>query len=155
MSRLTVIVAATKTNGIGSNSRLPWRLPADMKYFAQVTSNAPEGKHNYVVMGRNTWESIPKRFRPLPKRMNVVITRNTDYDLYVIRVRLVGFILLILLEGEQIVLPLSSTTIWNQRWSLYRYRPMCTEDSLSEEPKSIRKQLDFLFQPRNLALTEY
>jgi hypothetical protein len=84
MSRLTIIVAATTSNGIGSNSRLPWRLPAEMKYFARVTSNAPEGKQNYVVMGRNTWESIPKRFRPLVRRVNVVISRNPDYDLYAI-----------------------------------------------------------------------
>jgi len=81
MSRLTIVVAATRSNGIGSNSRLPWRLPKELKYFAQLTSIAPEGKKNYVVMGRNTWESIPKKFRPLPNRMNVVITRNPSYDL--------------------------------------------------------------------------
>jgi len=86
MSRLTIIVATTRSNGIGSNSRLPWRLPKEMKYFAQVTSNAPDGKQNYVIMGRNTWESIPKKFRPLSKRMNVVISRNPEYDLYAIRV---------------------------------------------------------------------
>ena len=86
MSRLTIIVAATRSNGIGSHSRLPWRLPKEMKYFAQVTSNAPDEKQNVVIMGRNTWESIPKKFRPLPKRMNVVISRNTEYDLYAIPV---------------------------------------------------------------------
>lgn len=81
MSRLTIIVAATKSNGIGQNSRLPWRLPKEMAYFAHVTSNAPEGKSNAVVMGRKTWESIPKKFRPLPKRTNIVISRNKDYPL--------------------------------------------------------------------------
>ncbi|KAF8622481.1 hypothetical protein AX15_006997 [Amanita polypyramis BW_CC] len=81
MLRLTIIVAATKTNGIGRNSGLPWRLAKEMKYFARATSNAPEGAINTVVMGRNTWESIPKKFRPLPNRMNVVISRNKDYDL--------------------------------------------------------------------------
>ncbi|KAF6766057.1 dihydrofolate reductase [Ephemerocybe angulata] len=64
MSRLTIIVAATKSNGIGQNGQLPWRLPKEIKYFAQVTSNAPEGTQNAVIMGRNTWESIPKKFRP-------------------------------------------------------------------------------------------
>lgn len=81
MSRLTIIVAATKSNGIGLNGQLPWRLPKEIKYFAQVTSNAPEGTQNAVIMGRNTWESIPKKFRPLPNRLNVVITSNPDYAL--------------------------------------------------------------------------
>ncbi|CAL1695735.1 unnamed protein product [Somion occarium] len=83
MSRLTLIVAATLENGIGQNSTLPWRLPKEMAYFARTTSNAPEGKRNAVVMGRNTWESIPPKFRPLKNRVNVVITRNRDYHLYV------------------------------------------------------------------------
>ena len=80
---LIVIVAATKANGIGVNGRLPWRLPGDMAYFARITSNAPEGYTNAVIMGRKTWESIPLKFRPLPKRVNLVISRNCDYDLYV------------------------------------------------------------------------
>lgn len=83
MARLTIIVAATKSNGIGQNARLPWRLPKEMAYFAQVTSNAPEGRANSVIMGRNTWESIPKKFRPLKNRVNVVISRNKEYQLYV------------------------------------------------------------------------
>ncbi|KIM48222.1 hypothetical protein M413DRAFT_439942 [Hebeloma cylindrosporum] len=81
MSRLTIIVAATKVNGIGVNARLPWRLPKEMKYFAQVTTSAPEGSQNAVIMGRNTWESIPTKFRPLPKRTNIVISRNATYNL--------------------------------------------------------------------------
>ncbi|EIW86745.1 hypothetical protein CONPUDRAFT_95552 [Coniophora puteana RWD-64-598 SS2] len=82
MSNLTLIVAATKTNGIGKNGNLPWRLPKEMKYFARVTSGAPEGFSNMVIMGRNTWESIPAQFRPLPKRLNVVISRNSAYELF-------------------------------------------------------------------------
>jgi len=81
MSRLTLIVAATKANGIGQDSRLPWHLPREMAYFARVTSAAPEGYMNAVIMGRNTWESIPRKFRPLPKRMNIVISRNENYKL--------------------------------------------------------------------------
>jgi dihydrofolate reductase len=81
MSKLTIIVAATKSNGIGQNARLPWRLPAEMAYFARVTSHAPEGQQNSVIMGRNTWESIPTKFRPLKNRINVVISRNKDYNL--------------------------------------------------------------------------
>lgn len=83
MSRLTLIVAATSTNGIGKGGKLPWRLPKEMSYFAKVTIAAPEGKMNTVIMGRNTWESIPPRFKPLQKRANIVISRNKDLDLYV------------------------------------------------------------------------
>lgn len=53
-----------------------------MSFFRQITSAAPEGSMNAVVMGRATWESIPKKFRPLPKRLNIVISRNTQYELY-------------------------------------------------------------------------
>ncbi|KAF8078645.1 dihydrofolate reductase [Lyophyllum atratum] len=81
MLYLTIIVAATKTNGIGQNSALPWRLAREMKYFAQVTTAAPEGQANAVVMGRNTWESIPKKYRPLPQRVNIVTSRNENYEL--------------------------------------------------------------------------
>ena len=81
MTRLTLIVAATLTNGIGQNSRLPWRLPQEMAYFARATTNASDDTVNAVVMGRNTWESTPERFRPLKERLNIVITRNKDYQL--------------------------------------------------------------------------
>ncbi|KAI1797925.1 dihydrofolate reductase [Ganoderma leucocontextum] len=81
MARLTVIVASTRNNGIGQNSRLPWRLPKEMAYFKRVTTSAPEGSMNAVVMGRNTWESIPQKFRPLDKRLNLVISTNKHYQL--------------------------------------------------------------------------
>ena len=81
MTRLTLIVAATVANGIGQGSRLPWRLPKEMAFFARATTNAPDGTVNAVVMGRNTWESIPDRFRPLKERLNIVISRNKEYQL--------------------------------------------------------------------------
>jgi len=81
MFRLTIIVAATKSNGIGKNASLPWRLPKEMKHFTLATSTAPEGKLNAVIMGRNTWESIPMKYRPLPNRINIVTTRNKNYEL--------------------------------------------------------------------------
>ncbi|KAG6857540.1 hypothetical protein H0H87_000139 [Tephrocybe sp. NHM501043] len=81
MLRLTIIVAATKTNGIGQNAGLPWRLPREMKYFAQVTTATPEGTTNAVLMGRNTWESIPEKYRPLSRRVNLVTSRNVDHEL--------------------------------------------------------------------------
>ncbi|KAG2044875.1 dihydrofolate reductase-like domain-containing protein [Suillus americanus] len=81
MSHLTIIVAATKSNGIGQHGKLPWRLSKEMAYFARVTSTAPERQKNAVIMGRKTWESIPANFRPLSKRLNVVISHNKDYEL--------------------------------------------------------------------------
>ncbi|VDB91839.1 unnamed protein product [Peniophora sp. CBMAI 1063] len=79
--RLTVVVAATPTHGIGKSGGLPWRLPREMKYFARVTTSAPENRKNAVIMGRNTWESIPLRFRPLLNRTNVVLTSKLAYTL--------------------------------------------------------------------------
>jgi len=80
MSRVTLIVAATTNNGIGQAGKLPWRLPQEMQYFARVTTGEPDdkGKKNAVVMGRATWESIPRRFRPLPGRINFVVSQQAD-----------------------------------------------------------------------------
>ncbi|KAH9166695.1 dihydrofolate reductase-like domain-containing protein [Lactarius sanguifluus] len=89
MSRVTLIVAATTNNGIGHAGKLPWRLPQEMQYFAKVTSGkdttqdvgGDKNRKNAVVMGRATWESIPQRFRPLAGRINIVVSRQADYDL--------------------------------------------------------------------------
>lgn len=53
---------------------MPWHLPEDMAHFRTVTSGAP------VIMGRKTWDSLPPKFRPLPKRVNIVITRQDDWS---------------------------------------------------------------------------
>ncbi|KAM0334184.1 hypothetical protein ACHAQA_001204 [Verticillium albo-atrum] len=78
---LTLIVAATRTMGIGLQGTLPWTgLKREMAYFARVTKrlppSAPPAALNAVIMGRKTWESIPPRFRPLKGRLNVVISRS-------------------------------------------------------------------------------
>ncbi|GAA5904424.1 dihydrofolate reductase [Sporobolomyces salmoneus] len=82
---LTLIVAATRSNAIGRSSSLPWRLSNEMAYFARITkgesSKAEEGEKNVVVMGRKSWEGIPKKFRPLQGRRNVVVSRQEGYDL--------------------------------------------------------------------------
>lgn len=70
---IALVVAMAENNCIGKNGTLPWHLPEDMKHFKEVTM----GKT--VVMGRKTWESIPDKFRPLPGRKNVVITRQETY----------------------------------------------------------------------------
>jgi dihydrofolate reductase/thymidylate synthase len=78
MATLSIIVAATPKGGIGKDGALPWRLPEDMAHFKRVTcavsEDGPAKKSNAVIMGRKTWESIPEKFRPLPGRINVVLT---------------------------------------------------------------------------------
>eukprot|EP01045_Picozoa_sp_COSAG04_P048030 COSAG04_NODE_18218_length_448_cov_1.017192_1_plen_105_part_10 len=75
-----LVVAMDAKRGIGIEWRLPWHLPGDMAYFRSLTmaTHVPRAK-NAVLMGRRTWESIPERFQPLPKRRNVILTRQTDY----------------------------------------------------------------------------
>jgi dihydrofolate reductase len=69
------LIAAVPRNGaIGKNNGLLWREPEDQKHFRRVTMGCP------VIMGRKTWDSLPERFRPLPGRRNVVITRNAAWQ---------------------------------------------------------------------------
>jgi dihydrofolate reductase/thymidylate synthase len=75
-----VVVAADEANGIGRSGGLPWRLPGDLAFFKRLTTTAPEGRTNAVIMGRRTWESIPTRVRPLPGRLNVVVSRSRALD---------------------------------------------------------------------------
>ena len=74
MSKISIIVAASNNLVIGKDNDLPWSLPSDLKNFKKVTEGS------FVIMGRKCWESIPEKFRPLPKRDNIVITRNSEYD---------------------------------------------------------------------------
>ncbi len=62
-----------KNGVIGMGNQLPWRLPDDMAWFKRITMGKP------IVMGRKTYESIPSKFRPLPGRHNIVVSRNPDY----------------------------------------------------------------------------
>ncbi len=66
----SIIVAMAENRVIGRNNKLPWYLPNDLKYFKSVTMGKP------IIMGRKTFESIGK---PLPGRLNIVITRNTEW----------------------------------------------------------------------------
>jgi len=78
--RLQMIVAATESLGIGINGGLPWRIKRDMKFFKDKTTETHEtGKLNAVIMGRKSWESIPAKFRPLPGRLNIVISSQPEY----------------------------------------------------------------------------
>lgn len=68
------LIWAQSTSGIiGRDGGIPWQLPEDMARFKELTMG------HTVVMGRRTWESLPARFRPLPGRRNVVLTRNPQY----------------------------------------------------------------------------
>ncbi|WP_104178505.1 dihydrofolate reductase [Cryobacterium sp. Y50] len=69
-----LIWAQSRGGVIGADGGLPWQLPEDLAHFRSVTRGGA------VVMGRRTWESIPKRFRPLAGRHNVVVTRQRDWD---------------------------------------------------------------------------
>ena len=69
-----VLVAAIARGGvIGRDGAVPWHLPDDMARFREITLGHP------VVMGRKTWDSLPERFRPLPDRRNIVVTRNAEW----------------------------------------------------------------------------
>lgn len=72
--KISIIVAAAENNAIGKNNRLIWRLPDDMKFFREKTAG------HCVVTGRKNYESIPDKFRPLPDRVNIVVTRSKTYE---------------------------------------------------------------------------
>ena len=67
---VSIIVAMAKARVIGKENDMPWHLPADLQHFRKVTTGKP------IIMGRKTYESIG---RPLPKRHNIIISRNSDY----------------------------------------------------------------------------
>lgn len=70
---ISLIAAISQNNSIGKDNTLPWNIPEDLKHFKDVTSG------HIVLMGRNTWESIPEKFRPLSNRKNIVITSDKYY----------------------------------------------------------------------------
>lgn len=62
-----------RTGAMGVNGGMPWRLSPDLRYFKEMTIGCP------VIMGRGTWDAMPPKFRPLPGRENIVVTRNPDF----------------------------------------------------------------------------
>ncbi|KAI8596794.1 dihydrofolate reductase-like domain-containing protein [Dissophora ornata] len=101
MRSFSIVVAADQASGIGLRGGLPWRLRKDMVHFLSLTSKVPLHRTlgglvaqatedsgamenriqrvNACIMGRKTWESIPKKFRPLNDRFNIIISRNPQY----------------------------------------------------------------------------
>lgn len=72
MSRLSLVVARAANNVIGSQGAIPWHIPEDMRHFRDITLGKP------CIMGRRTWESLPKK--PLPGRLNIVVSRDPAYS---------------------------------------------------------------------------
>lgn len=71
---LSVIAVIGRNRELGKDGRLLWRIPEDMRRFRTLTMDHP------VIMGRKTWESLPEKFRPLPGRTNIVVTRQVSYE---------------------------------------------------------------------------
>ena len=74
MTKLGLIFARARNGVIGRDGGLPWHLPEDLAHFKQLTIGSP------VIMGRKTWDSLPPRFRPLPGRVNIVVTRQPGWQ---------------------------------------------------------------------------
>ncbi|MDO9134995.1 MAG: dihydrofolate reductase [Hydrogenophaga sp.] len=72
--RLHLIFARAANGVIGKDNALPWHLPEDMAHFKRTTLGCP------VIMGRKTWDSLPPKFRPLPGRLNIVVTRDAQWQ---------------------------------------------------------------------------
>lgn len=72
--RINLIFARAANGVIGRDGKLPWHLPEDLAHFKRHTAGAP------VIMGRKTWDSLPPRFRPLPGRRNLVVTRDPAWQ---------------------------------------------------------------------------
>lgn len=72
--KLHLIYARARNGTIGKDNQMPWHLPEDLAHFKRITLGQP------VIMGRKTWDSLPARFRPLPGRLNMVVTRQTDWQ---------------------------------------------------------------------------
>ena len=86
-NKFSIISSMTKTNrGIGFMNKLPWKTTKegkeDLAFFSYLTSEVKrsESINNTVIMGRKTWESLPKSKKPLPKRTNIILTRNSQFD---------------------------------------------------------------------------
>ncbi|MDB5872373.1 MAG: folA [Ramlibacter sp.] len=71
--KLGMIYARARNGVIGKDGVMPWHVPEDMAHFKQLTMGSP------VIMGRKTWDSLPPKFRPLPGRRNIVVTRRADW----------------------------------------------------------------------------
>jgi dihydrofolate reductase len=72
--KLNLIFGRAANGVIGKDNTIPWRLPEDMAHLREVTMG------HHVIMGRKTWDSLPEKFRPLPGRTNIVVTRQAGWQ---------------------------------------------------------------------------
>ena len=72
--KLHLIYARARNGVIGKDNQMPWHLPEDLAHFKRVTLGQP------VIMGRKTWDSLPAKFRPLPGRLHIVVTRQGNWQ---------------------------------------------------------------------------
>lgn len=72
--KVSIIAAVAENRAIGKNNDLIWHLPDDLRFFKKTTTGSP------IIMGRKNYESIPEKYRPLPNRKNIVVTRQKDYQ---------------------------------------------------------------------------
>ena len=73
LTKYKIIVAVDSKGGIGKDNKIPWNYPEDLKYFSKITKG---NRQNSVIMGRKTWDSLSKKYRPLPERNNIVLSKN-------------------------------------------------------------------------------
>lgn len=123
MTQITLIAAVAENGCIGINNSMPWHLPEDFKFFRTYTAGKP------VLMGRKTWESLPKK--PLPNRRNIIITRQSDYsaDGAELAASLAAAIALCRDEAE--VMIIGGADIYNQAM------PLATDLRLTEIAKAV------------------
>mgnify|MGYP003685466899 CR=1 FL=1 len=131
---MEAILACTHNGGIGLNGKLPWRLKEDMKLFKRITTtiqnpnDKEKGKLNAVIMGRKTWESIPNKFRPLPNRINIILSRlmnkeetEVENSIYVVRnLEELDKLIEQLKEEQQLATPfiIGGSTLYNKMFEL-------------------------------------
>lgn len=90
--KFSIVIAVDDKNGIGKNGTLAWRIKEDMQFFRTLTTTTKKShRQNAVIMGRKTWESIPERFRPLPGRVNCVLSSSYNENPTIITPTTFGF----------------------------------------------------------------
>lgn len=72
--KISLIAAVAENGVIGRDNDLPWHLPDDMKFFMETT------KGHYVILGRKNYESLPAKYKPLPNRTNIIVTRRKNFN---------------------------------------------------------------------------
>ena len=81
MKKFSIILAVDEKNWVGKDNDLAWKISADLKYFKKITASTKNFSNtNAVVMWRKTWESIPQKYRPLPYRINCILSRTITQE---------------------------------------------------------------------------